>query len=208
MRSVAAMVVALGAVASVSASATVQSFSGNLNSSNLPAAPGGRCAALTVTIGDGPPPFYANGTSNFGDFTSSQSHCIDGPPPIAVGAPNRPYYDGLFTYSFASGATLFGTYTGLLTNSGVSGIIDNVQHFIVTGGTGRLSGATGAFLGTGNIRFPGGPPVATLTIGDGSIVGSVPEPAAWTTLGVGLGTAALARTRRRRVGPFAPNNAA
>lgn len=179
------------------AAAGALSFSAAFTNTNPPAAPGGRCANLTVNIANLGGPFFATGTSNFGDFTAVQSHCLDSGPPIAVGAPGTPYYDGLFTYSFASGATLFGTYAGLLTNSGVMGVIDNLQNFVVTGGTGEFANASGSFLGTGTIRFAGGPPIATLTISDAAL--AVPEPATWGMMILGFVAAGCA-VRARRAG--------
>lgn len=187
-------IAALVLAAAAPASAGTLSFSGTFENTNPPAAAGGRCPALTVNIGNFGP-FHANGTSNLGSFTAVQSHCLDSGPPIAVGAPDTPYYDGLFTYSFASGATLFGTYVGLLSNSGAIGVIDNVQNFIVTGGTGRFANASGSFLGTGTIRFGDGPPSATLTISDAAI--AVPEPATWGLMIVGFMAVGLVIRARR-----------
>ena len=184
-------------LASPSLGATL-AFSGDFSNSNLPAASGGRCAALTVTIANGPGPLFASGSSNFGDFTGSQSHCLDSGPPLAIGSADVPYYDGLFTFSVAGGETLSGTYYGLLSNSGVAGIVDNIQHFTITGGTGLFADATGSFLGTGQIRFAGGPPVATLTISDGVIRTAVPEPASWALFLGGFGVIGAAMRRRQR----------
>jgi len=189
---------AIGLATVIASGADALAFSGAFSNTNPPAAPGGRCATLTVTIGN-VAPFFATGTSNFGNFTGSQSHCIDTAPPVAVGAPDVPYYDGRFVYSFASGDTLTGTYSGLLTNAGM-GIVGNVQNFIVTGGSGLFAAATGSFLGTGQLRFTGGPPSATLTISRGVInVAAVPEPASWALLIAGFGTTGVALRRRRTV---------
>lgn len=180
-------------------------FSGDFSNRNAPAAPGGRCAALTVTIGNGPPPFFAAGTSSAGAFTASQSHCLDSGPPILPGAADVPYYDGLFTFTFSDGKTLSGIYDGLLSNSGVAGVIDNVQHFTITGGTGAFADATGSFLGIGQIKFAGGPPVATLKISDGTIVArGVVEPESWAMMLAGFGAIGGAmRSRRKLVVGFA-----
>lgn len=184
-------------VASRSAGASL-SFTGTFSNTNAPAATGGRCAGLTVSVSN-TPPFSAIGNSNLGSFTASQSHCLDGGPPVAPGTPDRPYYDGLFAYSFASGDTLTGTYTGLLSNSGTFGLVDNVQDFLITGGTGMFANATGSFLGTGQLLFGAGPPSATLTISRGVItVAAVPEPATWAMMVLGFaGIAATQRSRRR-----------
>lgn len=199
MRTLTLVAAALGIGLAAPTLAGTLSFSGTFNNTNPPAAPGGRCAGLTVSIANIGGPLYATGTSNFGDFTATQSHCLDSGPPIAVGAPSTPYYDGLFTYSFASGATLFGTYAGLLTNSGIMGVIDNVQNFIVTGGTGQFSNASGSFVGNGTISFTGGPPNATLTFSDAVI--AVPEPATWGMMLVGFLAAGLAVRARRIADP-------
>lgn len=188
---------ALALAAATPAAAGTLSFTGTFLNTNPPAAPGGRCSGLTVNIGNFGP-FYATGTSNLGSFTAVQSHCLDAGPPIAVGAADTPYYDGLFTYSFASGATLFGTYFGLLSNAGAIGVIDNVQNFTVTGGTGSFANASGSFLGTGGISFTGGPPSATLTISEGAI--AVPEPGTWGLMVVGfMATGIAIRSRRLAV---------
>jgi hypothetical protein len=178
--------------------ATSLSFTGTFANTNAPGATGGRCAVLTVSIRN-TPPFSAIGSSNFGSFTANQSHCLDGPPPVAIGSADRPYYDGVFAYNFASGDTLTGTYTGLLSNAGAFGIVDNVQNFLVTGGTGIFSNATGSFLGTGQLRFDQGPPSSTLMISRGTLnVSAVPEPATWGMMMLGFGAiGAMARSRRR-----------
>ncbi len=191
-----AFIAAAVAVASAGP-ALAASFSGTFANSNPPAATGGRCPALTVTIGNFGG-FYATGTSNFGAFNASQSHCLGGPPPIAVGAPDRPYDDGQFSFDFAAGGTLFGTYIGLLSNAGSLGLANNIQDFIVTGGTGRFLGATGSFRGEGQIAFLPGPPAATLTFTAGTITApGVPEPAAWAMLITGFGLAGITMRRRR-----------
>lgn len=169
-------------------------FSGTFANTNPPAAAGGRCPTLTVNIGNFGH-FFASGSSNLGAFTSAQSHCLDSGPPITVGSPDTPYYDGRFTYSFAGGGTLSGTYTGLLSNSGVTGVVDNKQNFLVTGGSGRFAHARGSFLGTGDIRFGGGPPSASLTIADSVL--AVPEPATWGLMIIGFSATGLAVRARR-----------
>ncbi len=174
-------IVAAAVLAAAPAAAGSLAFSGTFLNTNAPAAPGGRCAALTVSIRNAAP-FYAHGTSTAGDFTSSQSHCLNSGPPVAPGSSPVPYSDGIFTYTFDRG-TLSGTYAGLLTNGGTAGVIDNAQDFVVTGGTGRFAGASGSFSGTGGIRFvPGAPPAATLDFNGRLFAPGVPEPATWSLL--------------------------
>lgn len=180
----------------LAAPSTAASFVGTFTNSNPPASTGGRCSGLTVTIGNFGP-FYAHGTSNFGAFTANESHCLAGPPPVAIGAPDRPYTDGLFDFDFASGGTLFGTYVGILSNAGSFGLVSNIQDFVVTGGTGRFLGASGSFRGEGQIAFLPGPPTATLTFTSGNIFApGVPEPYAWMMLITGFGFAGLAMRRQ------------
>lgn len=187
-------------VAATPAVAGTVGFSGTFTNANLPAATGGRCANLTVTIANGPSPLFATGTSNFGAFTSSQSHCLDAGPPIAIGAAATPYYDGLFAFTFATGDVLSGIYSGLLTNTGSTGLVNNAQSFTITGGSGLFAGATGSFSGTGQLRFvPGAVPVATLTIAGGSITApALPEPSAWMLMLTGFGVSGLVLRRRRQ----------
>ncbi|MDB5424486.1 MAG: hypothetical protein JWQ29_1902 [Phenylobacterium sp.] len=186
-----------------SADAATVMFSGTQSNTNAPGVAGGRCAGFTVSIANAGP-FFSTGASNFGSFTTSQSHCLDSPPPIAAGSDAVPYHDGLFTYAFADGDTLFGAYAGTLTNSGVTGLINNLQTFSITGGSGRFAGATGGFLGTGTITFgPGSPPLSRLAFSGEINAPAIPEPATWALLIVGFGfagTALRSQARRRAVG--------
>ncbi len=189
------IIVSAAVLAAAPAAAGGLAFSGTFVNTNPPAAAGGRCAVLTVSIRDAVP-FYAHGTSTAGDFTSSQSHCLNSGPPAAPGASPVPYSDGVFTYSFGVG-TLSGTYTGLLTNGGAPGVVDNTQDFVVTGGTGRFAGASGSFSGTGGIRFvPGSPPAATLDFSGRVFAPGVPEPATWSLLVGGFLAVGIAARRR------------
>jgi hypothetical protein len=184
-----------------SAGAATVMFTGTQSNTNAPGAPGGRCPGFTVSIADAAP-FFSTGASNFGAFTTTQSHCLDTPPPIAAGSGAVAYYAGLFTYAFAGGDTLFGAYGGMLTNSGSTGLVDNLQTFSITGGSGRFAGATGGFLGTGTITFaPGKPPLSQLTFRGEINAPGIPEPASWALLIVGFGIAgsALRNAAQRRL---------
>jgi hypothetical protein len=169
------------------------SFAGSFQNVNPPASLGGRCApARTVNIGGGFGP--ASGTSSLGAFIASTSHCIV--PPLPTG-----YTDGIFSFDFGAGDLLTGTYDGVLSATANPGVFANVQNFLVTGGAGRLLGASGAFTGTGTVTFAPG----QLPFSDESLVGQIAapgisEPASWAMLILGF-VGAGAAIRRRRSNP-------
>jgi hypothetical protein len=193
-----ALLAAAAAAPMTSADAATVTFSGTQSNINAPGAVGGRCGGFTVSIAN-VAPFFSTGSSNFGAFTTSQSHCLDAPPPIAAGSGVVPYHDGLFTYTFADGDTLLGTYGGTLTNAGATGLINNLQTFAITGGSGQFAGATGGFLGTGTITFGAGrPPLSSLKFSGKINAPAIPEPATWALLVAGFGGAGVALRRARR----------
>lgn len=185
--------------------AAAMTFSGNQMNTNAPGTPvvGDRCPAATVTIFDGGG-FSSTGASNFGAFTASESHCIGGPPPTAPGASAVHYDQGLFTYTFADGDSLSGSYDGVLSNIS-AGLVNNVQTFVITGGVGRFAGATGSFEGLGTIDFTHGAPLSKITIANGVVFApGIPEPATWALLTAGFaGVGGMARARRRSASSLA-----
>jgi len=188
-----------GSAAAPLTPAAAMTFSGSQMNTNAPGTPvvGDRCPAATVTIFDGGG-FTSTGASNFGAFTASESHCIGGPPPTAPGATAVHYEQGLFTYTFADGDTLSGSYDGVLSNIS-AGLVDNVQNFVIDAGTGRFAGATGSFEGLGTIDFTHGAPLSKITITDGVVFApGIPEPTTWALLVAGFGAVGgVARARRR-----------
>lgn len=189
----------LGAfTAAAPATAAVVTITGTRANLNPILPPGsGRCAPTyfnTVVIA--PDALSSTGTSNLGDFASTQSHCLVSAPPTAL-------VDGIFSYDFGLGDTLFGTYTGMASASGTPGLFNTVENLIVTGGTGRFDGATGFIDNMGQLRFvmQGGQ-----LLGDysGTLQGTlnlapVPEPQAWAMMIAGVGVAGgVARRRRQR----------
>jgi len=108
-------------------------------------APGGRCPALTVTVtgsGEAEPG---------GPFTTAQSHCVDpaGPNPLGV-------TEGQFTFTFASGATLSGTYVAVLVPTATEGVfsIDGLATFI--SGSGEFASPSGTADATGTLNLQTG----------------------------------------------------
>ena len=156
--------------------------------------PVGRCApAFTLEIN--PVIGTSTGTSNFGAFTPTQSICLMLPPP-------GPLTNGLFTWAFASGDTLTGTYSGALTgvfNPAITSVLDVTENYVITGGTGLFAGATGNILGLGTVTFtPGILPFANINL-NGTIT-TVPEPATMLLLSTGLAGVGAAIKKRRKKG--------
>jgi len=135
---------------------------------------GGPCAPrLTLTLTPGAPTF-ATGTSSLGAFAPTFIECLVGAPP----SPAAP--DSRFSFVFDDG-TLSGTYSSVLTGPIPGGIGFNAS-FIVTGGTGSFSRASGGFSALGTVIF-GAPTVVTREI-RGDI--DLPEPTSLALLGLGL----------------------
>jgi hypothetical protein len=168
-------------------------FMGTTQNVNPIMEPPGRCGPppdRTVQIGGG---FgTATGTSNLGAFSFTASHCFAGLPP-------GPYTDGLFDFDFGGGNDLLGTYAGTLTASGIPGVFDNVQGYVVTGGTGLFNGASGSFAGTGAVSINIATGLATSAETFSGVLSGVPEPATWTMLIFWVGLIGLTLRRRRPI---------
>jgi hypothetical protein len=181
------------------ASAAIVEFSGTRQNVNFVNPPGtGRCAPLnTVNITPSGP--SSSGTSNFGNFVLTNSHCIAGPPNAAN--PVRALTDGEFFWEFEAGDTLFGTYIGQAVWE--AGVVSGMEDMTVLGGTGRFLGATGLIFSRGTLGFGmvDGRPVG---IFNGTVEGrldapAIPEPASWAMLIAGFGVVGAVTRRRRSV---------
>jgi hypothetical protein len=204
-----ALAIAAGLAWIAPAAAQSIPFNGTRENVNPLLPPGsGRCAPQrfnTVVITPGQ--ISSTGTSNFGSFTSTQSHCVDSPPPTAL-------TDGRFTYTFQGGDTIFGTYNGNAANSATPGVFNAVENLTITGGTGRFVGASGSITSNGQLRVVDGNGVfmgtltgnvtATTTTSSGEFSTALGTPSAATgRLSTALGAFSLASGERSlAVGSF------
>ncbi len=141
-----------------------------------------------------PPTATSSGTSNFGSFTPTLSHCIT--LPLSTSSPN--IFDlGEFIFTFEDGDTLFGTYSGELTFLS-AGVFSVFQTHIVTGGTGTFLDASGTFTSSGTLTFPGGRPTVQQSFSGLLNVPAVPEPSTWLMMLTGfMAIGARVRAKRR-----------
>jgi hypothetical protein len=62
-------------------------------------------------------------------------------------------YVGQTTWVTANGDSVYQSFEGQFVPTGTPGLFDNVEHSIVTGGTGRFAGATGESVAGGQFDF-------------------------------------------------------
>ncbi len=191
---ISAVAAVMSAVAGAASPAAAVVLSGTFTNTNAPAAAIGRCAPAARTVSIGPGLGVTVGTSNFGDFVATASHCINPPLPA-------PYADGLFSFDFGAGNTLVGSYFGMLAATASPAQFANTQNYTVTGGTGRVLGASGSFTGLGTVTFAqGGAPSSFQTLAGNITAPGVPEPGAWMLLIAGFGMTGAVMRRAGRIG--------
>jgi hypothetical protein len=188
LRLLATAVLAVSAFAATAGQAAIVTFTGSSMNIGAPPMADPTCnPLLKVQFG----PANTSGASNLGGFTFTQTHCSTGGP----GA----YSGGVFSYFFAQGDSLTGSYSGFASPSGTQGVLNNAINYVVTSGTGRFLGGSGAIAGTGTVDFRFGAPRQQLTLNGSLNLPAVPEPATWGLMIVGMGAAGAALRRRRRL---------
>ena len=175
----AACLVASSTAVATTANAATLIFTGTRGNVDSPGLPSARCGAQTTISIRNSANSTSTGTSNFGAFDPTLSHCIQLPV-------TGPYTLGEFLFNFAAGNTLTGTYDGTLTFN-APGVFNNLQNYVVTGGSGMFAGASGSFTGTGTLSFLGQAPTGTQTFRGSINVPGVPEPASWLLMITGFG---------------------
>jgi hypothetical protein len=175
----------LATAAPLSANAAPVIFTGQFSNDTPTPMPDPSCAAGQVLVNFNPGNSTAAGTSNFGAFGPSQTHCI---------APGSPY-TGIFTFTFGLGDTLFGTTAGFMTPTAIIGVANSFNTYTVTGGTGQFAGATGVINGVGLLDRRPARPLNSLDL-TGTLNLPVPEPATWAMMMVGFGLMGAALRRR------------
>jgi hypothetical protein len=202
-----ALALSTGLVLPAAAEAASVTISGSRQHVNIIAAgPSGRCPIIprsppyirTVTIEPGPGLPSSSGTMDpFGPMVPTMSHCVESGPPTLFG-------DGIFTWEFANGDLLEGSYAGEVLGTADPNFFTTVTDYVLTGGTGRFLGASGSIFEEGSFRrgprqdgVPGGQTRFSGTFAGQLDLPAIPEPASWALMIMGFGAVGV-RLRRRR----------
>ena len=106
-----------------------------------------RCGPNALTIG-----FEGAGiATHLGRMTGTGSNCTE----LTLATDAVAIWDGIATYVAADGSSITVTYTGVQ-ESPVAGEATVSTSNIVVSGTGRFEGATGSWMGSGEIDFTTG----------------------------------------------------
>ena len=185
------LLAALAIACATPASAALVSFTGTEMNDTPPPGGGGGCAGGQIYVAFSPTTATTVGTSNFGGFGPTMAHCLT-PPPTT-------YSGGIFTFAFDAGDEFTGTYSGFFTPTDAANVLNTTVNYVVTGGTGRFAGATGAIQGVGILDRSVPRPLNNITLTGVLDLPGVPEPATWAMLVVGFGgIGGVVRASRRR----------
>ena len=188
------LLAALAIACATPASAALVSFTGTeKNDTPPPAMGGGGCGATQLSVAFSPTTATTVGTSNFGGFGPSMAHCLT-PPPTT-------YSGGIFTFAFDAGDEFTGTYSGFFASTDVENVLNTTVNYVVTGGTGRFAGATGAIQGVGILDRRPLRPINNINLTGTLDLPAVPEPATWAMMIMGFGVVGAMRRRRRFAAP-------
>lgn len=188
-RAIGPAAIALALAAALPASAATFAFTGTEMNDTPPPMPSGFCGAGMLRVAFSPSTATVSGSSNFGAFAPTQAHCVT-PPPTT-------YSGGVFDFSFDAGDLLSGTYSGFFTPTSVPNVLNTTVNYVVTGGTGRFLGASGAFQGVGLLDRRVARPLNSLSLKGALSLPAVPEPATWSLMILGFGLAGVSLRRRR-----------
>jgi len=190
LRAITVIALAAGLSLGSTAQAATVAFTGAVENSTplIPFAPGSAGGAL-VSVNPG------NSTqttsSSFGSFGITIAHCVVFPP-----VPPFSYAGGVFDFSFAGGS-LTGSYSGDVTPTANPAVVNNDTSYLITGGTGKFAGASGAFTATGTLELASGLNINTQSLSGTITAPNIPEPATWAMLIAGFGLVGAAARRRR-----------
>ncbi len=117
-------------------------------------------------IGGNPPASVVIAGTGIGVDASGDSHASFTQTIVFTTNPNQ-INDGHFTFSYADGSTLTGTYSGTSTPPNSHGYTNGSGRFKVTTGTGRFAktaGNTGTWTVSAQLFPPGSSPAATINV--------------------------------------------
>lgn len=188
-RAAGAAFAALAIAAAAPASAAIVTFTGTEMNDTPTPGPSASCNPGQLLVSFSPSNAITSGTSNFGAFGPSMTHCLTPPP--------TNYSGGVFAFDFAAGDEVSGTYSGFFGPTEFANVLNTTVNYIVTGGTGRFLGASGTIQGVGTLDRNPLRPINQLTLNGTLDLPAVPEPSAWALMLVGFfGLGATLRRRR------------
>ena len=170
------------------AGAAVMTFAGQYSNDTPPVLPNPACAPGSALVDFNPGNSTAAGTSNFGAFGPSLTHCIV--------FSTLSWTGGTFSFAFAAGDAFWGSTSGQLVPSAVPNVLDNLATYVVTGGSGRFLGASGSLSATGTLDRNYARPLNQSYLTGTLNLPAVPEPATWAMMIGGFGMVGAAARRR------------